>query len=144
MAGEDRPMTGLSQQRRLTVSVGGMCAVVALLAGCGGGGGTAPPISTPAPAPSPVPTPTPTPSPVPTPAPSPSPTPAPTPTPSPTSSFDTAEYRMSDGPSFHRVIPAWQAGATGRGVTLAIVDTGVDTTNPEFAGRISGASADVT
>ena len=50
---------------------------------------------------------------------------------------------MSDGPSFHRVIPAWTAGATGRGVTLAIVDTGIDQTNPEFAGRISAASADV-
>ena len=51
---------------------------------------------------------------------------------------------MSDGPSFHRVIPAWSAGATGRGVTLAIVDTGIDQTNPEFAGRISSASGDVT
>ena len=50
---------------------------------------------------------------------------------------------MSDGPSFHRVIPAWTAGATGKGVTLAIVDTGIDPTNPEFAGRISAASADV-
>ena len=51
---------------------------------------------------------------------------------------------MSDGPSYHRVIPAWQAGATGRGVTLAIVDSGIDPNNPEFAGRISAASADVT
>ena len=51
---------------------------------------------------------------------------------------------MSDGPSFHRVIPAWTAGATGRGVTLAIVDTGIDPNNPEFAGRISASSADVT
>ncbi|MDP3677082.1 MAG: S8 family peptidase [Novosphingobium sp.] len=50
---------------------------------------------------------------------------------------------MSDGPSFHRVLPAWQSGATGRGVTLAIVDTGIDLNNPEFAGRISSASADV-
>jgi hypothetical protein len=50
---------------------------------------------------------------------------------------------MSDGPSFHRVIPAWSAGATGRGVTLSIIDTGIDPTNPEFAGRISSASADV-
>lgn len=50
---------------------------------------------------------------------------------------------MSDGPAFHRVIPAWSAGATGRGVTLAIVDSGIDLNNPEFAGRISSASADV-
>jgi subtilisin family serine protease len=115
-------------------------AAVALLAGCGGGGGSAPPISTPAP----VPTPTPTPSPVPTPSPSPSPSPTPTPTPAPASSFDTTEYRQSDGPAFHRAIPAWQTGATGKGVTLAIVDTGIDTTNPEFSGRISSASADVS
>jgi hypothetical protein len=59
------------------------------------------------------------------------------------SSFDTAEYRQSDGPAFHRAIPAWQAGATGRGVTLAIVDTGIDLSNPEFSGRISPASGDV-
>ena len=39
---------------------------------------------------------------------------------------------MSDGPSFHRVVPAWTAGATGRGVILAIVDTGIDPNNPEF------------
>jgi hypothetical protein len=34
-------------------------------------------------------------------------------------------------------------GATGAGVTLAIVDSGINTTNSEFAGRISAASADV-
>ncbi|WP_230206893.1 S8 family peptidase [Novosphingobium sp. Gsoil 351] len=50
---------------------------------------------------------------------------------------------MSDGPALHRVIPAWTAGATGKGVTVAIVDTGIDPANPEFAGRISAASADV-
>lgn len=129
------------RSQRVAGAAGAMCAAVAMLAACGGGGGrTPPPVS----APAPVPTPTPTPSPAPTPTPSPSPAPSPTPTPTPTTSFDTAEFRMSDGPAFHRVIPAWQGGATGRGVTLAIVDTGVDSTNPEFAGRISSASADVT
>ncbi|MFC4295751.1 S8 family serine peptidase [Novosphingobium tardum] len=108
----------------------------ALLAGCGGGGGsvgsTPPPVAS-----------TPTPSP-PDPAPTPSPSPSPTPTPTSTGgTFDTAEYRQSDGPQFHRAIPAWQAGATGSSVTLAIVDTGIDRTNPEFSGRISSASADV-
>jgi len=34
-------------------------------------------------------------------------------------------------------------GATGKGVSIAIVDTGIDVDNPEFAGRISAASADV-
>lgn len=137
-------MTDDRRSKGIALGMSSMCAAVALLAGCGGGGGSAPPISTPAPAPAPTPVPTPTPSPVPTPTPSPSPTPAPSPTPTPTSIFDTAEYRMSDGPSFHRVIPAWSAGATGRGVTLAIADTGIDQNNPEFAGRISAASADAT
>jgi hypothetical protein len=57
--------------------------------------------------------------------------------------FDTSEYRRSTGPSYHNAISAWQLGATGRGVTIGIVDTGIDPTNPEFAGRISSASADV-
>ncbi|HUQ12891.1 MAG TPA: S8 family peptidase, partial [Novosphingobium sp.] len=140
-------MIGTPGLRRVRAAFGTACAAAALLAGCGGGGGGGgvPPISAPAPSPTPtpVPMPSPTPSPVPTPAPSPSPAPAPTPTPPPTSSFDTAEYRQSDGPAFHRAIPAWQAGATGSGVTLAIIDTGIDINSPEFAGRISPASADV-
>ncbi|MFM2370392.1 MAG: hypothetical protein RIS85_114, partial [Pseudomonadota bacterium] len=106
----------------------GQVAMVALafaLSGCGGGGGVS---STPAPAP--------------TPAPTPMPTPVPTPTPTPVS-FDTAEYRRSDGPPLHGAITAWQAGATGRGTTIAIVDSGIDAVSPEFAGRISDASTDV-
>jgi hypothetical protein len=66
-----------------------------------------------------------------------------TPTPTPTTVFDTSEYRRSTGPSQQNTIPAWQLGATGAGVTLAIIDSGIDTTNPEFAGRIAASSADV-
>lgn len=103
-----------------------------LLSGCGGGGGTT---STPAPPAAPEPAPTPTTDPTPTPTPTPALTPA--------TVFDTAEYRRSDGPSFHNAIPAWQLGATGQGVTIGIVDTGIDIDSPEFAGRISSASTDV-
>ena len=89
-----------------------------LLSACGGGSGGGP-ISTPTPAPPPEPEPT------------------------PAIEFDTAEYRRSDGPDLHDAIAAWQDGATGEGVGIAIIDTGIDPDNPEFAGRISSASRDV-
>ena len=102
-----------------------------LVAGCGGGsvGGSL----MPAPAPAPIPTPTPV------------PTPSPTPTPTPTSSsaFLTSEYNRSTGPGQHGAITAWAGGTTGAGVTIGIIDSGIDTANPEFAGRISPASRDV-
>ncbi|WP_298286330.1 S8 family peptidase [Novosphingobium sp.] len=95
--------------------------------GSGGGGGVS---STPVP-PAPQ-------SPAPTPTPSPTATPAAVPT-----NFDTAEYRRSDGPSFHGAITAWQAGASGSGTTIAIIDSGIDTANAEFSGRVAASSRDV-
>ena len=116
-----------------------------LVAACGGGGGGGGPISTPAPAPAPTPVPAPTPTPVP--APTPTPTPAPTsglpPAQPVPSAFNTAEFRRSDGPLEHNAATAWNAGRTGQGVTIAIVDTGVDADSPEFAGRISPLSKDI-
>lgn len=118
-----------TSSRAARLRMGCAATALAILSACGGGsnGGVT---STPAP----VPTPTPTPAP--------SPTPTPTPTIS-TINFDTAEVRRSDGPTFHNAVTAWQAGINGRGATIAIIDTGVDSTNSEFAGRISAASADV-
>ncbi|MBO9518239.1 MAG: S8 family serine peptidase [Porphyrobacter sp.] len=117
---------------------------ISLLAACGGSSSGGP-ISAPPPVTSPTPTPVPTPSPTPAPVPTPTPTPnsgLPPKQPVP-AGFDTAEYRRSDGPVAHNAATAWGAGSTGKGVTIAFVDTGVDVNNPEFAGRISPLSKDV-
>lgn len=100
-------------------------ALVLMLAACGGGGVN----STPPPAPSPTPTPAPT------------PTPTPTPTPSPVN-FDTAEYNRSSGLPYHGAITAYRAGASGAGVTVGIIDSGIADPNGEFTGRISPLSRD--
>ena len=104
--------------------------ILASLGACGGGGGGGG-VRTPAPAP------------VPTPSPTPTPTPTPTATPTPAASFNTPEFRRSDGPDFHNAVSAWSDGINGDGVTLAIIDSGIDEDNPEFAGRISPDSIDV-
>jgi hypothetical protein len=61
----------------------------------------------------------------------------------PIASFDTAEYRRSTGPSFHNAATAWAQGYNGTGTVIGLVDNGIDTTNPEFSGRITSSSADV-
>ncbi|MFV0622677.1 S8 family serine peptidase [Sphingomonas sp. ac-8] len=101
-----------------------------LLAGCGGGGGgvnspggTAPPTGTPAP----------TPPATPTPAPSPAPSPPPT-------AADSAEYKASAAVVSAKAAYAYDRGITGKGVTIAIIDSGIARSSPEFAGRISSDS----
>lgn len=95
----------------------------ALLGGCGGGGGGTVQ-STPLPPPALTP-------------------PAPAPAPPVGSAFDTAEYRRSSGLAAMNAIAAYDAGATGAGVTVAVLDSGVAASNAEFAGRISPASTDL-
>ena len=130
--------TGRAGMARLDSLLLRSIAPVALLglAACGGGssGGI-----NPTPTPPSRPTPTPTPTPVPTPAPSGAvPTPAPVP-----SGYNTLEFRQSDGPRMHNAASAWADGTTGTGVTIAVVDTGVDADSPEFAGRFSSRSVDI-
>ncbi len=108
-------------------------ATLGLVAGCGGGGGR---VVSPTPIAS-------APAPTPTPVPAPTPAPAPTPTATPTSTFITAEFNRSTGPAQHGAITAWAGGTTGAGVTIGVVDSGIDSDSPEFAGRLSVASADV-
>ena len=88
-----------------------------LLAACGGGGGSGVNSTPPAP----------------------TPTPAPAPAPA---NYNTAEFRRSTGPSQHGALTAYDAGASGAGVTIGVIDTGIAQSNSEFAGRISPASAD--
>lgn len=108
-------------------------ALLATLAACSSGGGSGPPpIST-------TPTPTPAPAPVPTPTPTPTPTPAPTPTPTP--SYDTTEYRATVGAVSMNALAAYSRGATGLGVKVGVIDSGIDIDSAEFTGRIDPASA---
>jgi len=105
---------------RTSVSLG-LLTAMALLSACGGGGGGT--NSTPTPSPSPTPSPTPTP-------------PA-----APAVNYDTAEYQLSDGPVAHGAITAYEAGASGNGITVGVIDTGINSSSAEFTGRISSASA---
>jgi len=57
--------------------------------------------------------------------------------------FRTTEFNRSNL-EVANAIPAYQAGATGRGVVAAVIDSGVNPASPEFSGRISAASQDVS
>ena len=91
---------------------------LAMLSACGGGGSNI--ASTPTPVPSP----------------------APAPTPTPTVNYNTAEYQASTGANFHGAITAYQAGASGAGITVGVIDSGISDPTGELSGRISAASRD--
>jgi hypothetical protein len=119
-------MAGIGSARGM--AMGGMaCTMTAMLSACGGGGGVQ---STPTP-------------PTVTPTPTPSPTPTPTPTPAPTQNYDTAGYRATSGAVSMNALAAYQRGATGAGVTLGVIDSGLDTRTGLFTGRIASASTDL-
>ena len=104
------------------------CGLILAVSACGGGGGgggigsTPPPPSAAAP---------------------PSSSPPPTSPPPEETDFNTAEYQRSNGAVSSGAITAWQDGATGRGIKLAIVDSGINPNLAEFSGRIDPASRDV-
>lgn len=99
------------------------------LAGCGGGGGgggginstPAPPVTQPGP-----------------PAP-----PTPPPAGSPLVTAQEAEYLASTSALAARAIVAYNEGATGAGVKIAILDSGLSDPRGEFTGRIDPASRDM-
>lgn len=127
------PRQGINRITAMICRASALAAAM-LLAGCGGGGTVStppPPVATP---------PTPSPSPLPTPSPAPA---SGFPVASVPVQFDTVEFRRSDGPGQHNAQVAWADGWDGQGVTIAVVDTGIDPANPEFAGRISPLSADM-
>ena len=117
----------------------GTCAAMAviLLAACGGGGNSG------SFRPSPTPPPAPPADPDPTPPPPPPPSSNAFPVQSVPSAFNTAELRRSDGPAQHNAPTVWADGTTGKGVTIGVIDTGIDNNSPEFAGRLSRASKDI-
>ncbi len=69
--------------------------------------------------------------------PAPAPPPPPTPPPPPPASARSAEYQRSGAVVGSKAGVAYDKGVTGKGVTIAILDTGIDVDGPEFAGRIS-------
>ena len=111
---------------RKSLLLSACAAAAAMLGGCGGGGGHPEPMPI-APALPPAPPP---------------PPPAPPPPPPPTN-YDDAEYQRSNGANAHDALAAYQAGASGEGIKLAILDTGINPNLAEFAGRIDPASRDV-
>lgn len=105
---------------------GSLLAMAPALAACGAGGSGAPLIPAPPVAPPPPP-----------------PPPPPSPPP-PQIDYNTAEYQRSNAATAIKALSAYSAGATGEGVTIAVVDSGVNPALPEFAGKISSASQDVS
>jgi hypothetical protein len=100
-------------------------AISLALVGCGGGGGAPPVLTAPVPAPPP-----------------PSPPPPPPIVQAPISQDD-PEYLRSNAAVTSRAIAGWNLGATGRGVSVAVIDSGINPDLAEFAGRIHPASRDV-
>lgn len=111
-----------------SLSIGSSIIFALTVSACGGGGGVS---STPQPPAFP-------------PAVAPPPPPPPAPPPPPNTNFATAEFNRSDGPGFHNAISAYQAGATGSGITVGVIDSGIDANSHEFTGRIHPQSGDVT
>ncbi|HYE00794.1 MAG TPA: S8 family peptidase [Alphaproteobacteria bacterium] len=58
--------------------------------------------------------------------------------------YETAEYARSYGLKAVGAAAAYRAGGTGRGVAVAVIDSGVDIDHPDLAGAVDPASRDLT
>src|SRR5262249_16496264 len=58
--------------------------------------------------------------------------------------FENNEYERDYSKALIHASAAYAAGASGQGITIAVIDTGVDTTSGEFlGGKLSPASVDI-
>ncbi|MFD1035168.1 S8 family serine peptidase [Sphingomonas hankookensis] len=99
-----------------------MLATALLVSGCGGGGGGSTGTVVVANTPTPTPTPTAT---------------------TPAATAEQVEAERSNAATVSKADAAYRVGATGRGIGIAIIDTGIVPTLSEFAGRIDPASANL-
>lgn len=106
---------------RNTVWMAGGCLLALSLSACGGGGGGGGTTSRPQPIAA-VP-----------PPPPPPPPPGPTKTPGP---YNTTEYQNSNAAILSKALAAYDKGATGLGVKVGVIDSGINPALDEFKGRI--------
>src|SRR5687768_13622261 len=116
----------MDRRLKRNVLIVSVCSAALVLGGCvGGGGGTGarpdPTLSAPPPAPPPPPPPAP-------------PPPPPPPPPALSVRYNDSEYQRSNGAVSSGAIHAWDAGGTGRGVKVGVIDSGINPSLPEFAG----------
>lgn len=57
--------------------------------------------------------------------------------------YETGEYKANHGLGQIGASAAYAAGASGEGIVVGVIDTGIDLDHPEFAGAISAASTDI-
>lgn len=60
-----------------------------------------------------------------------------------TTNYNTAEYRRNWGLDAIDAIHAYNAGYTGTGVTVAVIDSGADLQHPDLIGQLDAASKDM-